>query len=110
MANPCPLNPTQVATALKDSSKLAEDHYNALLHYLQGTGRPYRAFHAFLGNGTGNPRVFSTGPIPVPVPVPSSTPTPQPEGFQHGSWGLRVFRGGKQPFPLTKHNFKKNYT
>ena len=44
---PMPLNPTQVATALKDSSKLAEDHYNALLHYLQGTGRPYRAFHAF---------------------------------------------------------------
>ena len=38
---PMPLNPTQVATALKESSKLAEDHYNALLHYLQGTGRPY---------------------------------------------------------------------
>ena len=44
--SPILLNPIQVATALKESSKLAEDHYNALLYYLQGTGRPYRASHA----------------------------------------------------------------
>ena len=34
---PTPLNSTQVATTLKDSSKLGEDHYNALLYYLQAT-------------------------------------------------------------------------
>ena len=35
---PIPLNPIQVATALKESSKLAEDHNAALLYYVQGTG------------------------------------------------------------------------
>jgi hypothetical protein len=43
---PTPLNPIQVAEALKKSPKLAEEHYNALLIYLQGTGQQYRAFHA----------------------------------------------------------------
>src|SRR5271155_937380 len=28
---PMPLNPTQVATALKESSKLAEDHYKSIM-------------------------------------------------------------------------------
>jgi hypothetical protein len=44
---PRPIDPIQAATALEKSPKLAEDHYNALLVYLQGTGRQYRAFHAF---------------------------------------------------------------
>ena len=38
---PIPLDPIQVAAALKKSPKLAEDHYNALLAYLQGTGGQY---------------------------------------------------------------------
>ena len=38
---PTPLSPIEIAAALKTAPKLAPADYNALLNYLQSTGRQY---------------------------------------------------------------------
>lgn len=42
-----PLKPTEAAEFLIKAPCLAEDDYNRLLHFLQHTGRPYRAYYSF---------------------------------------------------------------
>ena len=43
---PTPLNPVETAAVLKKAPKLAPTDYNALLNYLQSTGRQYQNFNA----------------------------------------------------------------
>jgi hypothetical protein len=42
---PSPVSPGEVAAILKNAPDLPLQHYNALLFYLQSTGRQYRHFH-----------------------------------------------------------------
>jgi hypothetical protein len=43
-SHPVPLTPTEVSEVLAKAPQLLEAEYNDLLHYLQQTGRPYRAY------------------------------------------------------------------
>ncbi|KAF9455478.1 hypothetical protein BDZ94DRAFT_1366470 [Collybia nuda] len=44
---PTPLGPAELAAFLKKAPELPQNEYNALLHYLQQTGRQFRAYDNF---------------------------------------------------------------
>ncbi|KAF9456554.1 hypothetical protein BDZ94DRAFT_1177483 [Collybia nuda] len=46
-ASPVALKPSEVASVLAKATNLQETEYNALLHYLQNTGQPYRSYDDF---------------------------------------------------------------